>query len=313
MTHLRTLLLIDPDKDHVESIINSLVGLYTGAGVDSTEVASDYLNKNKVDYLVYKLENVEDAVFIDQVHENHPDVEIIVCVKQQFHKFLKVFQPRPFLRHFVSLLPNYTVEDVVVTLKKLHSKKIFGLEHYFHGVYPEFEVSISDSHQKESYIQQCLKFFEPLNLTSSLKSRLGNILDELMMNMLWDAPRDEDGNPINNNKERSEHILLTEKQAGLVQIKYDDSHIGISASDPFGALEMEKILSYLTKCFYSEEQIGSEGKGAGLGLYMIYKQSNNFTINVEKGKKTEFLLLFQTKFSRKIQKAEKSFHYYEVK
>ena len=309
----KKVLLIECDKNFADEIKKDIAPIFEIFWATDIGKAKEVLDVESIDYMLYKIEEPMDAKFIDEVHAVKPNVKFIILVRNQFHKYLEVFTQRPFLKNFVSCIPEITGHDIGVVLKKLYSEDIFGFKYYFNEDSEKISVKVSDSHEKSSYIDTCMMFLEGCNLSSTLKARLGNILEELMMNMLWDAPHDEEGNPINNNKSRQEHIVLAPDQAGEVVVTYNESYIGFSASDPFGAIKLEKILAYLTKCFYGEEQIGSENsRGAGLGLYMIYKISNNFTINVEKGKKTEFLLLFRNKHSKKIGGAEKSFHYYEV-
>ena len=85
-----------------------------------------------------------------------------------------------------------------------------------------------------------------------------------MMNVLWDAPRDEHGKPLYNHVSRQTHIQLTPEQSGTVTVGLSGKQLGISCSDPFGAITLVKIIQYLNKCYYSEQQIGSEGAGAAL-------------------------------------------------
>ena len=309
----KKVLLIECDKGFADEIKKDIDPSFESFWVTDIVKAKELLEVEAIDYVLYKIEEPMDAEFVDTIHEINPNIKFIILVRNQFHKYLDVFTQRPFLKNFVSCIPEITGHDIGIVLQKLYSEDIFGFKYHFDENSERMSVKVSDSHQKTSYVDTCMQFLEGCNLSSSIKARLGNILEELMMNMLWDAPHDKEGNPINNNKSRHEHILLTPEEAGEVVVTYNDSYVGFSASDPFGAIKLEKILSYLTKCFYGEEQIGSENsKGAGLGLYMIYKISNNFTINVQKGKKTEFLLLFRSKHSKKVGGAEKSFHYYEV-
>jgi hypothetical protein len=248
---------------------------------------------------------------IDGIHQLHPKAPMVMVHRGQFHDYLEVFSSRPWLKHYLSCQPKLKTKDILCALEKLLGERQFGLEPYFSEACSTFSIDVSHSKKKEDYIQSCLGFLNPY-LSSSSKARIGNVLDEMMMNMLWDAPRDKSGKPIYNHLSRHHEILLTDEQKGTIKIAVEGQRIGISASDPFGGITLSKIIQYLYKCFYSEQQIGSEGAGAGLGLYMIYMISENFTINVIPGKKTEFILLLQLRNSLKRNKRQKSFHFYEV-
>lgn len=280
--------------------------------VTTIEQAQECLKNHKIEFVFYCATPEINEDFIDQCHKDFPSIIFTILVNDQFHKFLKIFTERPYLKNFISCVPNWISQDLDVTLKKYKNQNNFGLGHYFSPDIRIHSIKINSSKEKEHYIQEALDYLKGSSASTSLLARLGNILDELMMNILWDAPRDKEGKALYNDLPRSHAIELDDTQAGIVNIAFDKDKVAVSASDPFGALKLEKILSYLTKCFYSEQQIGSEGGGAGLGLYMLYKLSNNFTLNVHPGKKTEFILLFKLKFSAKRLGIQKSFHYYEV-
>lgn len=269
------------------------------------------LEQHKPSHVFLEMNSGVDTDLLDAIHLSHPQSKIVIMHNGQFHNHLGIFGQRPWLQNFISCMPSFLPSDLENVIHKLCGDHHFGLERYFPEGVVFHQVKVRDSKAKESYIDALLEPLSP-HLSSSAKARLGNILDEMMMNVLWDAPRDKEGKPLYNHVSRHTRIQLTPEQEGTVTVAHHEKTLGISCSDPFGAITLPKIIQYLNKCFYSDEQIGSEGAGAGLGLYMIYNLSENFTINVIPGEKTEFILLFKTRNALKKKERQKSFHYYEV-
>jgi hypothetical protein len=308
-THSKAL-FASPTPHELEEQLDSLISPCLPWDIISYEKLTSELKGGPYSHLFLEFDHQIDVELIDLMHEKHPNLHIVIMHHGQFHIYLSIFRSRPWLKNFISCMPVLQLSDLQTVMNKFCDQSIFGLQNYFPENTDFYRITVKDSKEKESYIQNALTHFEQ-HLGRATKARLGNILDEMMMNVLWDAPRTPEGKPLYNNESRHTRIQLTPEQEGTITLAIDGKNLGISCSDPFGAITLEKIISYLNKCFYSEEQIGSEGAGAGLGLYMIYNLSENFTINVEKGKKTEFILLFKTHNALKKKERQKSFHYYE--
>jgi hypothetical protein len=299
-----------PQPEELEQLIKNLEPPLQSYEVVALTELDLVLEKNKSSHLFLECGEELNGLLLDDLHLRFPEVKITIMHQGQFHVHLNVFRERPWLKNFISCMPKLQIHDLQTVVHKLSSPCIFGLKQYFPKDTDLHSVTISDSHLKNDYIDEILDRLKE-HLTPSTNARLGNILEEMMMNVLWDAPRDEHGEPLYNHVSRRTRIQLTPEQAGTVTVGLHGKQLGISCSDPFGAITLNKIIQYLNKCYYSEQQIGSEGAGAGLGLYMIYNLSENFTINVEKGKRTEFILLFKTHNALKKKHRPKSFHYYE--
>ena len=299
-----------PQPEEMETLIKELHPPLKNVQVIELSQLNEALENNPVSYLY--LENGEqlDGSLLDDIHRRYPQTKITIMHQGQFHEHLNIFCERPWLKNFISCMPKLQLHDLQTVVHKLSDSFMFGLEPYFPKNTDLYSVTVSDSHHKSRYIDDILDHFQE-QLSPSIRARLGNILEEMMMNVLWDAPRDEHGKPLYNHVSRQTHIQLTPEQSGIVTVGLSGKQLGISCSDPFGAITLDKIIQYLNKCYYSEQQIGSEGGGAGLGLYLIYNLSENFTINVVKGKRTEFILLFKTHNALKKKQRPKSFHYYE--
>ena len=93
-------------------------------------------------------------------------------------------------------------------------------------------------------------------------------------------------------------IFVTEgaeaQPVGFVEVTLrfgaDGKRLGISVSDPFGSLDPQRVLDYLSKCLRrGEDQIDRKEGGAGLGLYMMFDFVTHLVVNIQRGSRTEFV------------------------
>ncbi len=140
--------------------------------------------------------------------------------------------------------------------------------------------------------------------------RLAEIVaDELLMNALYDAPMDENGNPLYAHLPRTERVQLGENEARL-HYGSDGRYFAIACRDHFGALRAQTVVNYLRKCFSADEyQVDSKQGGAGVGFFMIFQSSSQLVINIDPGNMTETMSLIDIRqMYRQTKARSKSFN-----
>ena len=102
-----------------------------------------------------------------------------------------------------------------------------------------------------------------------VRTAIGAVCEELLMNALYDAPVDEDGKPIF--AEVDPHDRTETRSPRPVSIRYaaTDELFAVAVRDRFGRLAKNTILAYIEKCIHSPNQIDRKTYGAGLGLYLV--------------------------------------------
>jgi hypothetical protein len=117
------------------------------------------------------------------------------------------------------------------------------------------------------------------------------VADELLMNAMFNAPRDAEGNPKYAHRDRS---YLQLESSETVSMKYccDGRHIALSVKDPFGSLDREVMLKYLGRCLGKSVELEEREAGAGLGLYIVFSSITQLAFNIHVGKATEVIALF---------------------
>jgi hypothetical protein len=114
--------------------------------------------------------------------------------------------------------------------------------------------------------------------------RLTNVIDELLMNALHDAPR-ESRPAMDPNAERR----------AILRWGSDDRILAVSVSDAFGSIRQRDVIDHVRR---ARDERGRpnpatlDEPGAGLGPYLVLANVASLIVNVNPGRKTEVVCLF---------------------
>jgi len=136
---------------------------------------------------------------------------------------------------------------------------------------------------KSRCIDQVLAYVEQAGVRRKYRQLIGQCLDEMLMNAIYDAPAT-----------RPDLV----GQIARVQLACDADRVAISVRDSYGTLERQTLLRYLHKCLHSRQQIDDKVGGAGLGLYMIVSSATTVVFEVTRGVSTEVTCTFDLKTPR---------------
>ena len=200
--------------------------------------------------------------------------------------------------------------DMLVTLRKLLRRDIFGIEKYFAwGVEPQV-MPLRSSAEKGTLVDAAQAFAESIGVDPRLTSHFCTVADEFFTNAIYNAPVDEKGNSRYGHLPREDEVTLAPNEAAEVKFSCDGYRLGISITDPFGSLSPERLLFYLSKCFRKEaDQLDDKMGGAGLGLYYVFECLSHFVVNIQPGVRTEMIGLIDVRGSfRDFARRGKSFN-----
>ena len=183
-------------------------------------------------------------------------------------------------------------DGVRITAQKLLSGDIFGIEKYLPEGTPVHYARLRDFEGRGKAIQTVLDFAEQSKMRRQVRSAIGQVCEELLMNALYDAPVDAAGKQIF--AEVDPHDRTKSKSPRPVSIRYAATEDGfaIAVRDRFGRLAKNTILSYIEKCIHSPNQIDRKTYGAGLGLYLVANAAATYVVNVAYGIATEVVCTF---------------------
>jgi hypothetical protein len=174
--------------------------------------------------------------------------------------------------------------DLGITSAKLASGDLFGLEKYLDlgpGLGPRLgpavaERTVTGDPDKRAAIGAVCAWGEAIGARRPLVHRLASVVDELLMNALYDTPAS--GAP-----------------RAVLRWGADDRAIAISVGDAFGALRQRDVVDHVRRARRERGRPRSEagaGRGAGIGLYLVLGNVASLVVNVEVGKRTEVVCLF---------------------
>lgn len=118
------------------------------------------------------------------------------------------------------------------------------------------------------------------------------LFEELFMNAFIDAPRES----LKNNKDADL------SRSCFLRLAIDDSRIAISMQDPFGSLDINKLLKRMLQVY--EQGAGnsinlSQPGGAGIGCVLMFENSASLAIGVDRGVQTTVTAQLYRKINRR--------------
>ena len=226
--------------------------------------------------------------------------ELLPRLRRKAH--VAVVTPAARLQLLMDLLHDNRVNHVIVgeeldrgvfiTAQKLLTGDIFGIEKYVPEGTPVHYVRLRDFEGRGKAIDTVLDFAAQSKMRRQVRGAIGSVCEELLMNALYDAPVDEDGQQIF--AEIDPHDRTKSRSPKPVSIRYaaTDSQFAIAVRDRFGRLAKNTILSYISKCIHSPTQIDRKTYGAGLGLYLVANAAASYIVNVAYDIATEVVCTF---------------------
>jgi anti-sigma regulatory factor (Ser/Thr protein kinase) len=245
------------------------------------------------------------------VEHRWPRTKMVLHSTAPTEDYLPLMADRKFLRNVIAKNDEpLEPDELIITAEKLLRQDLFGLQKYLlWGVEP-YCLQIQDSRRKQDYIHEVSNYATSLGCNERVVELIETIVDELVTNAIYNAPRTTAGEPKYQKLSRREPVVLEPSETGELQFACDGDYIAIALIDPFGALTQETVVSYLNRCLVKgPNQISEASGGAGIGLFRVFQSLSKFVINIEPGKKTEVITLIDLRLSMKrFRQAAKSFH-----
>ena len=137
-----------------------------------------------------------------------------------------------------------------------------------------------------------------LGLRTKYREAIELVLDELLMNALYDAPVGADGESLYSEVEVKERRGLRAERPAIVQVGCDGTRFVLGVRDSYGTLKRSTILEYLERCARSGGEIERKAGGAGLGLYLVANNVTELIANLLPGTATEIICVFDVQAPR---------------
>ncbi len=183
--------------------------------------------------------------------------------------------------------------SITASLQHLLTGKSPGIEHSLinKGCEKKLVRKLTHSNERAANQEALIAFFSEQLAShheqmapgiSSYPKNMADVLDELLMNAIWDASLER------KNIDRSVSVLLTDGETVSIEANCDGQTFLLSVTDSHGTFPASVIHQAMRYClgFREAASINEEARGAGLGLYLILQKVTALSVEVKRGKFT---------------------------
>ncbi len=284
----------------------------TGVTLDlanDEEQAKQYLDINKYDILLTETKSISAAIY---GYKKNPLMQFVLITSDSIPTYLNNLKANDFLLNVVSKNENdrtFTIKNISTTISKLIEKDLFGLEKYLSWGVEVEDFAVKESKQRKELIAKLQNHFKQLGLRNTVIEKCELVAEELLMNIIYDAPVDEQGNALYNHLPRTVPVTLQKKHYGSFRFACDGMIAAVSVQDPFGALKRETILQYLDSCYSGlAGELNHKKGGGGRGIYQIIEIADLVVFNINPNTMTEVIALFNVDIKATKSIKHPSFH-----
>lgn len=143
------------------------------------------------------------------------------------------------------------------------------------------------SADRDQVVAEVAQIAERAGAPSRTSERLAVVAHELLMNAMYDAPVDEDGN-LRYSLDRRQSITLGDQEVPTFRVACDGAYVGLQVVDPFGRLRRSAVYSGIARGMSASgagreasEILDTSAGGAGLGMFKIYSSSAAVMFDIE--------------------------------
>jgi hypothetical protein len=161
-----------------------------------------------------------------------------------------------------------------------------GVAPYLLAGAPVHEIEVRGSEDKDAALNAIVAFAVSMDLGGEKLRRVELATEELLMNALYDAPRNANGEAVHANLDRRLSVTLG---SSVVRLRFgcDGQTLAVAVADPFGSLAKRAVTERLKKVADGLPRPSPGVAGAGLGLVMTYTVANQLVFCVVPGRSTE--------------------------
>lgn len=136
-------------------------------------------------------------------------------------------------------------------------------------------------------------FLKAISCNSRLVPGIAVVAEEMIVNAIFAAPRDDDGKPKYAKPDRHEDFILPAREEVELTYACDGRYIGIAVTDPCGTLSRDTIMRFLKHVLReTKEDDATKGRGARLGMHVIFNSVTQLIFNLDPGNRTEVIAMF---------------------
>jgi hypothetical protein len=150
-------------------------------------------------------------------------------------------------------------------------------------------MEVSDYGEKAACLARVSERGRALGLRRKHLDLLERCLDEMVMNGLYDAPRDEAGRPRFADVPARSRVGIRVEPGVRVRYGGHGRRFFLAVRDSHGSLDRTTILDYLGKRARSTAELDDKAGGAGLGLFVMASSASALSFHLTAGVATEVI------------------------
>lgn len=172
-----------------------------------------------------------------------------------------------------------------------------------------FRASVQSTDDLDSAVERARHFVGAVGAQPWMVDNASELSHELLMNAVYDAPVDAQGEHIFAHDRRA-RVTLPGGQEVSYRIACDGSTVCVQVVDPYGSLRRTQVFSSLVRGL-SSGQMDERNGGAGLGILVCHQASAALIYEVLSGVETKVTAVMDLDVSRRdFRGAPRSVHFY---
>jgi hypothetical protein len=179
-------------------------------------------------------------------------------------------------------------DEFISSATKALRGEIFGLQKYFPWGVTTFTMLVKNYEDKSRAIDIMMRYAQLAGVRGPVRDRIQLVADELMMNGLYHAPTDEQGQEKFRGMTLKQLAQLTDVNPIQVQYGCSGRYFGVAVRDAGGSLSRDRALEYLGRA-RTGAQMEQKESGAGLGLVSVLHSVSKLVFNLAPTYSTEVI------------------------
>jgi CheY-like chemotaxis protein/anti-sigma regulatory factor (Ser/Thr protein kinase) len=273
------------DEDYIRSMLTAyFVERLDMATADGGPAALELLGRERFDMVVsdINMPDMSGPEFLTEVQRRHPDVKRALLTSSNIDDYVQ-FARESAVSSIIPKTVPFNFVEVEGIIMGLLTGEIFGLARYLRpdGRETGGKFCVKSSFSAEDVRDQIVAILEA-KFKGSGDTKL--VLDEILANAIYHAPAAQNGA---DKYQMFIDVELEPQEYISVELGWDSEKYGISVQDGSGRLTRDIVLSKM------ERQISGEGymDDSGRGLHMCRLFADRLVINIERGKRTEIIVM----------------------
>lgn len=224
-----------------------ITDLYDGGCTKSTVVLADKLNLNTI----YSLTRMYDMRLLVQTsHDNFNYNLIMSCMLSKY--------------------PDAIVKNPLPTIMRAKA-----------NVGSAVSFKFDSSRHKRELMIEVEKFLKSVRRLESVQQNAMVIANELMLNALYEAPVDGNGQRMFDDDTRSTEVKFPEGDIAEITLAFNEEQLVVGCRDTFGSLSEDRLTERLAVAFGHTNLMNIKDHNVcafGLGLRLIIENSSGFGV-----------------------------------